>query len=169
MLTSLCAAETSRPGEANSKIPSPHARVSAALQEFHLPQRRLAPVWFTFKPGERAFYQELIEEMGKARQELLTFRQQQQQLEGADPALGLLGSLEDGGVAAVAAAAVPTSPAAERTRKRQQAKLGERLELAAGESITQLRLACIHPQVCGRGLGQADKLGGDQSSGGGRV
>lgn len=98
-------------------------------QEFHLPPRSLHPVWLAFQAGERAFYEQVVERARQSREELATFRQQQ---EG--------GGGDDGG----------GTPAARRSRKRAASKRGERLELAAAENLTQLRLACIHPQVGGR-------------------
>ena len=73
---------------------------------------------------------QVVDETRKTREALITFRQQQE-----GQAQGGLGADE------------PTSPAAQRTRKRSQAKQGERLQLAAAENLTQLRLACTHPQV----------------------
>ena len=73
---------------------------------------------------------QVVEKTRQAREELVSFRQQQGQDSGRPAA---------------------ASPAAERTRRRQQAKQGERLQLAAADNITQLRLACIHPQVWGWG------------------
>lgn len=146
-------------------------------QEFHLPARSLKPTWLHFQPGERAFYEQVVEQTRKAREELLSFRRGLQQPASGDE--------EE-----------PTSPAAARTRQRQQAKQSERLQLAAVDNLTQasavwcqqcdvshpvrrgswpgccqarhpwpsidephfvlrvcclqLRLACIHPQVGGR-------------------
>ena len=75
---------------------------------------------------------QVVDETRQAREALLAFRQQQEgQRQGQDG----LGADE------------PTSPAAEKTRKRRQAKQGERLQVAAADNLTQLRLACTHPQV----------------------
>lgn len=41
------------------------------------------------------------------------------------------------------------TPARRRTAKRRAAKLAEKLEAAAADQLTQLRLACIHPQARG--------------------
>lgn len=82
---------------------------------------------------------QVVERARQSREELASFRQQQED-----------GGSDDGG----------GTPAARRSRKRAAAKRGERLELAAAENLTQLRLACIHPQVragrrCGAGGGGA--------------
>lgn len=80
---------------------------------------------------------QVVEKTREARQQLEEFRRRQE-----------LGSDEDddeGG-----GGGKRSTPAALRTRKRRQAKQGERLESAAVENISQLRLACIHPQVGGR-------------------
>lgn len=71
--------------------------------------------------------------MREARQQLEEFRQRQGAGSDEDEELGGSGKR--------------STPAALRTRKRRQAKQGERLESAAVDNISQLRLACIHPQV----------------------
>ena len=101
---------------------------AVVAQEFHLPHRTLKPVWLSFKPGERAFYEQVVEQARTARAELDSFRLAQED-----------GPEDDDGTLA--------SPAARRTAKRRAAKLEERLETAAADNLTQLRQACIHPQV----------------------
>jgi hypothetical protein len=81
---------------------------------------------------------QVVDETRQAREALLNFRQQQE------------GQGRDG-----LGADDPTSPAAERTRKRRQAKQGERLQPAAADNLTQLRLACTHPQVRRHGYWRA--------------
>jgi len=96
------------------------------------------------RPTPCFWFSQVVEKTRQAREELLSFRQQQQRgSDGEDD--------EDFTVAAASAtaSAKPTSPAVLRSRKRRQAKQCEKLELAAAENISQLRLACIHPQVRG--------------------
>ena len=70
-----------------------------------------------------------MEKARQSREELASFRQQQE---------APVDSGDDD---------KPASPAARRTLKRRAAKQAERLELAAADNLTQLRLSCIHPQV----------------------
>jgi hypothetical protein len=72
-------------------------------------------------------FAQVAEETRNARDELLSFRH------------GLLDSGDD--------AEVPTSAAKARSCKRRHAKQGEKLQQLASEGLSQLRLACIHPQV----------------------
>ncbi|PRW05825.1 E3 ubiquitin- ligase SHPRH [Chlorella sorokiniana] len=101
---------------------------SVVAQEFHLPHRTLWPTWLAFQAGERAFYEQVVERARQSREELATFRQQQ--AEGSDGGDGEL-----------------TSPAKRRAAKRRASKQAERLELAAADNLSQLRQACIHPQL----------------------
>lgn len=76
---------------------------------------------------------QVVEKTREARQQLEEFRQRQE-----------LGSDDD---EEYDSGGKRSTPAALRTRKRRQAKQGERLESAAVDNVSQLRLACIHPQV----------------------
>jgi hypothetical protein len=90
----------------------------------------------------------VVEKARQARQELAEFRRRQ-----GHPADTAADDEEQGG-----GDGGPVSPAQARTRKRRQAKQSERLELAAADNLSQLRLACIHPQV-GRASGDGEERG----------
>lgn len=70
-----------------------------------------------------------------AREELASFRQAQAEPEDSDEYEGR-----------------QATPAAKRGRRQKAAKQATRLQDAAADNLTQLRLACIHPQArVGRG------------------
>lgn len=78
---------------------------------------------------------QVVEAARAAREELATFRAAQEEPQGEWEG----------------------TPAAKRGRRQRAAKQAERLELAAADNLSQLRLACIHPQArrARAGLGSA--------------